>query len=519
MGWTTPRTWTIGEVTTKTILDAHVRDNLRYLHGDDGAIALSDSCTWSKSQNSQTYLICENTNAGTAAHADIQARNTASTDDAMRMLCMGTAFTTSGGFVQDAGVLCADVNLSGGLSIIARHATGDIRFYTAGSTVERARFNSSGNFGFGTANIDERIHVANSAGAVAIQIENEAAGTTGDCQINFTKAGTDTWCMGLDDSLSDGFSISSGNVLGTTEFLSFSSGGNVVMGNPAASNPYISLQTGATGSGLAVHASFDLLIDQNNDSTTAQFTVSRDTGTTMLVVTEAGLMLLNDSSNAGMTQGLTINQGANDNEILALKSSDVAHGVTDLAETDTYFLIQKVDASAGGASLRAFSETSIALGLVSVATTENTTHNTTGTGNVTIDCYLKSGTGIGAHGADANLLVIRNNASAKFIFDAEGDSFEDGTGWTAYDEHDDLSLLDALDVQLGGANPVRAGFREWIDENAGILERLGLVVRDARSCMVNRSGIQELLVGAVRQLGAKVERQERVLCAAGLLAN
>ena len=45
---------------------------------------------------------------------------------------------------------------------------------------------------------------------------------------------------------------------------------------------------------------------------------------------------INESSNANMTTGLTVNQGVADDEIIALKSSDVTHGVTNLAETDTF---------------------------------------------------------------------------------------------------------------------------------------------------------------------------------------
>ncbi|MAH47768.1 hypothetical protein CMI37_18245, partial [Candidatus Pacearchaeota archaeon] len=43
-------------------------------------------------------------------------------------------------------------------------------------------------------------------------------------------------------------------------------------------------------------------------------------------INAAGTYFMNDTANGNMTQGLTINQGANDDEILALKSSDVAHG-------------------------------------------------------------------------------------------------------------------------------------------------------------------------------------------------
>lgn len=33
MAWTDPRTWTIGELVTKAILDTHIRDNLNFLKG------------------------------------------------------------------------------------------------------------------------------------------------------------------------------------------------------------------------------------------------------------------------------------------------------------------------------------------------------------------------------------------------------------------------------------------------------------------------------------------------------
>ncbi len=51
-------------------------------------------------------------------------------------------------------------------------------------------------------------------------------------------------------------------------------------------------------------------------------------------ISNAGLVLINDSANANSTIGLTINQDANDNEILSFKSSDVNHGVTGVTETD-----------------------------------------------------------------------------------------------------------------------------------------------------------------------------------------
>ncbi len=44
MAWYNPATWfTVGQIVTKANLDALVRDNLRYLHGDDGATTLANA--------------------------------------------------------------------------------------------------------------------------------------------------------------------------------------------------------------------------------------------------------------------------------------------------------------------------------------------------------------------------------------------------------------------------------------------------------------------------------------------
>jgi hypothetical protein len=67
-----------------------------------------------------------------------------------------------------------------------------------------------------------------------------------------------------------------------------------------------------------------------------------------LVISPGGKILINDSANAKMTMGLTIQQDANDDEILAFKSSDVGHPVTDEAEVDTYGAFKKVSSTRGG---------------------------------------------------------------------------------------------------------------------------------------------------------------------------
>ena len=112
------------------------------------------------------------------------------------------------------------------------------------------------------------------------------------------------------------------------------------------------------------------------------------------------------------------------------------------------------------------------------------------------------------------MVVIRNLTTARFIFDSDGDSHEDGTGWTAYDDFDDLGLLNTINaVMLRAQDPIKKNFWRWAAEHRKQLQDLKLITFNKDSHhFVNRSKMQELLVGAMRQLGAKFDAQaERLL--------
>ena len=63
----------------------------------------------------------------------------------------------------------------------------------------------------------------------------------------------------------------------------------------------------------SVHSSNDLTFETNNVE--------------KMRLSSGGILFLNDTANTAMTQGLTINQGSNDDPIFELKSSDIAHGL------------------------------------------------------------------------------------------------------------------------------------------------------------------------------------------------
>jgi hypothetical protein len=135
---------------------------------------------------------------------------------------------------------------------------------------------------------------------------------------------------------------------------------------------------------------------------------------------------IGDTSNASVTLGLTINQGAADDAILELKSSDVAHGVTTLTETDTYATARKNSPANGGLLLTGLADTgSEGLVLRGVAPTDDTTKTTAAVGAIHLLANKVNGTGVTTIGADGNLAVITNNGTARFIFDAEGSGHAD----------------------------------------------------------------------------------------------
>jgi hypothetical protein len=64
-------------------------------------------------------------------------------------------------------------------------------------------------------------------------------------------------------------------------------------------------------------------------------------------------VFIGDNSNVNQDQGLTIQQSTFDTEILSLKSTDVSHGMTSVAESDTYGTFTKIGGGTGGLILRA----------------------------------------------------------------------------------------------------------------------------------------------------------------------
>lgn len=224
-----------------------------------------------------------------------------------------------------------------------------------------------------------------------------------------------------------------------------------------------------------------------------------------------GILFVGDSLNASMTTGLTINQGAQDDEIFSLKSSDVAHGMTSITETDTFMKIAKIGAATGGAHTEGLGEGEYGIWFTGTATSPDNTISAAGTAPVIIRAQKKSGTTAGALGASENVLAIRNAGSNVAIFGQDGDLYLDTfVNTEAWDDYDDIQLLHAV----RGVNNefFKQNFRKAIEYGRPILEKTGVIkYNDDGHHFMSTQGVMALTIDAVRQVATKVDSEAEKL--------
>lgn len=226
-----------------------------------------------------------------------------------------------------------------------------------------------------------------------------------------------------------------------------------------------------------------------------------------------GLLYVNETANTFMTQGLTINQGANDNELLCGKSSDVGQPFTSFSEDDDYVTLQKHSATAGGALFRGFRASGDDPGWAMVIqgylgeNVDDTKALDSGA-CVVIDGLITDGdTGIGDMNANGNIACFRTNRGGiretVVIIDEDGDIYYDGA-LVPYDDYDDaLAVRDARDVLAGRWN-------EALTYNAAALAKMGVISldKDGNPAMVSTKRMTALMAGAIGQLYERVQQLE-----------
>ena len=216
------------------------------------------------------------------------------------------------------------------------------------------------------------------------------------------------------------------------------------------------------------------------------------------------ILILNDATtvNANSAAGLTMMQAGYDNEIFALKSSDVAHGLTDLTETATYYSIQKQSGSSGGLNIMALTEASRALWLRGIGLTETTTDTTSDGGQVCIvGATDNGGTNIGTCQANANIVALMNNATTRVIVKGDGTVHASDTSWaTSLDTEDDILALRMLDKAQSTKGVIDSAWDSMIGTDWEYLQDIGIAgstnQEKGRPDMFSIQGISKLTMGA-----------------------
>ncbi len=72
MAWTAPATWSVSEIVTASKMNTHIKDNLRYLKGLDGAVTIENDLTVQTA--STAALIAQSTANGSLARLSLIAK-------------------------------------------------------------------------------------------------------------------------------------------------------------------------------------------------------------------------------------------------------------------------------------------------------------------------------------------------------------------------------------------------------------------------------------------------------------
>ena len=237
-----------------------------------------------------------------------------------------------------------------------------------------------------------------------------------------------------------------------------------------------------------------------------------------------------------MTEGLTINQGAADDQIFALKSSDVAHGMGDMTqggadnnvETDDFFTIEKLVAgfSGGGVRMNAMMENvavapAFQLGVYGGQATTGKDED----GRGLIEFYAtqhannNSPADITSNGNVFNIRIRSDVGSADrtiFLVDEDGDLYADGgtttDAVTVFDALDDAHLVRALDIARNSKDLIRDDWDSFLKYGEDKLVELGILgAKIDDGGLINVTGLQRLHNGAIWQgYVRQQEMQEKI---------
>ena len=262
------------------------------------------------------------------------------------------------------------------------------------------------------------------------------------------------------------------------------------------------LNFGDSGSNVAGQIIYD------HSDTSMSFKV--ETGGVLVMQNDKSIYIGETVNTETSNASITINQDGADDEIFALKSSDVSHAMTSVAETDTYMSIMKAGATTGGAWFECISDTGLTGGTATFNCTGGQPDTAVGTnraGFFRIRGASHNGSGTAADvSANGHIVSVESRRSGSmltcFLIDEDGDTHADGShNDTAFDDYDDVALLSASrHVTHMDKNFAKRIYGNFIQEHAQVLHDNGVItMNDDGHHFVSTKGLNGLLIDCLRQ--------------------
>ena len=230
-------------------------------------------------------------------------------------------------------------------------------------------------------------------------------------------------------------------------------------------------------------------------------------------LTDDGSLMIGDVSNGSMTQGLTINQGANDDEIISLKSSDVAHGITAITETDTYMRLLKSAPNDGGGRIDGLADAgNRGMEINGYYISDDATRTTSATAPLTISAIKKDGVNPADPASNKNIMALRARNTCRFIWNSDGDFYADSSN-TTFDQYNDSQLVRAFDLSHG-RGVIQSKFDDFVNYQHETLAELELVGREkdgSPNHFINVTGMQRLHNGAIWQQYTEMQKMKELM--------
>jgi len=214
----------------------------------------------------------------------------------------------------------------------------------------------------------------------------------------------------------------------------------------------------------------------------------------------------------GVEAPTTLNRGViaadvggehNSPHIVLKDTGNIAHGMTDIASTETYANFAKLDNINGGLIVRGLTKNTVGINLSAYGTASDTATSTSAKGPLNASAFKKSGAGTTSYGNSDNIFVVRNNLDTRFIIKGNGNYHYDGTG-AAYDDHDDVGMLRALSREMW-ANTIDSVWDKFITANRQSLIDAGII---SGGGFINGAALNRLLTGAIWQLNERLAALE-----------